>query len=80
MEETEKVEKWSLTITRALNGYVLEGTSDNSGLPCTEVIEDEDKDELKSHEALLWFIMDYFSFQGSKHALERLRVTRERRE
>jgi hypothetical protein len=78
MEEEEKDQKWQVTITRALNGYIIDGMSD-VGVPYTEVIEDEEMDELKSHEKLLWFIMDYFNFQGSKHDPERIRITREGR-
>jgi len=69
---------WSLTITRADNGYLLKGKSDNMGAPMTFVIEDDEQDELKSHEELLWEVMEYFSFQGSKHDKERIRVTREK--
>lgn len=79
MEEIEKQEEWSLKITLARNGYILEGTHDGSGLPFTEVIEDDDKDDLKSHEELLWLVMEYFNFQGSKHDRERLQVVREKR-
>jgi len=62
---------WSVTITRIDNGYTLCGTD-----TCA-VIEDDDNDELKSHEELLWRIIEYFNFQGSKHDAERIRVIRE---
>jgi len=63
---------WSVTITRIDNGYTLCGTD-----KCA-VIEDDDEDELRSHEELLWEIMEYFNFGGSKHDSERLRVVREK--
>jgi hypothetical protein len=71
-------EEWGLKITRESNGYVLKGRS-VEGTPITFVIEDDDRDELKSHEDLLWEIMNYFAFGGSKHDKERLKITRETR-
>ena len=62
---------WYLRIERKTNGYVLKG-SDN--FEC--VIEDTE-DELKSHEELLWQVMEYFSFGGDKYDKERLRIERE---
>jgi len=73
----QNYEEWTLSITKADNGYVLKGKSD-FGAPMTLVIEEDDKDELKASEALLWEIMEYFSFGGSKHDRERIRITREK--
>ena len=64
---------WKLTIIRTDNGYILRGTEINLVLEDTE-------DKLSSHEHLLWEVMDYFNFQGSKHDPERLRITREKNE
>jgi len=64
---------WSLKITRVDNGYTLTGNN-NEALPW--VIEDDVKDELKSHESLLWETMNYFNFGGSKHDKVRLQVRR----
>lgn len=63
---------WSVTITRIGNGYTLRGTDIN------DVIEDNENDELKSHEELLWAIMKHFNFGGSKHSPERIRIIREK--
>ncbi len=74
---------WKLEIDRAHNGYVVSyetESEDNSGpFIATEVIQDDEKDELRSHEELLWFITEFFGFIGSKHDDERLRVVREKR-
>lgn len=75
-EEINDIPKWQLKITHVDNGYLLEGINDN-GMPIQWVIEDNEADELASHESLLWNIMDYFSFGGCKHDPVRLRVTRE---
>ncbi len=75
-EEINGILKWELKITHVDNGYLLEGIGDN-GMPAQWVIEDNDADELVSHESLLWNIMDYFNFGGCKHDAVRLRVTRE---
>lgn len=70
--EESGLPNWSLHISRVENGYVL-ATNDT-----WEVIEDDDKDELKSGEELLWYVMEYFSFYGSKHDPERLKVIRQK--
>ena len=63
---------WLLKITKVDNGYLLCGNPDNS----LWVIEDSEKDELRSGENLLWEIMNYFNFGGSKHDKIRLKITR----
>lgn len=67
--------RWSLKITRTKNGYCLEG-SDNEAIS----IQERDEDELFHHQHLLWEVMEYFNFQGSKHDAERIRVVREKQE
>lgn len=74
----EEIPTYSLLIIREDNGYSLKGFSDESGLPMTFVIEDDPQDELKSGESLLWEVMNYFSFNGSKHDPVRLRIEREK--
>ncbi|OGM09224.1 hypothetical protein A2Z67_04775 [Candidatus Woesebacteria bacterium RBG_13_36_22] len=61
-----------LKINRARNGYVLE----RGGEPFSIVIEEDENDDLKEHEELLWEVMEYFDFQGTKHNKERLKVVR----
>ena len=75
----EKDWAFNLIITRESNGYALDGVSDTGGRTRT-VIEDDEVDELKSGESLLWAVMEYFNFQGSKHDAERIRVVREKQE
>ena len=70
---------FNLIITREGNGYVLDGVSDSGGRLRT-VIEDDEVDELKSGESLLWAVMEYFGFGGSKHDRERIMVVRKKQE
>lgn len=73
--EEETNFEWFLKITRVLNGYYLENQDKQAW-----VIEDDENDELKSGQNLLWGIMNQFSLDGSKHDAERLRVVREKQE
>ena len=65
---------WSLTITRTDNGYYLEGSDGE------KISIEEDEDALKEHEELLWQVMEFFNFQGSKHDPERLRIVRQKKD
>jgi predicted house-cleaning noncanonical NTP pyrophosphatase (MazG superfamily) len=72
---------WSIQITRGRNGYRLRWHEEleNGSLGWQEeYIQDDEMDGLKSGEELLWRIMDYFGFGGSKHDSVRLRVEREK--
>jgi hypothetical protein len=73
-----------LAIERTDNGYliVFEDTyvDEDQTYIRSEVIQDDDVDELKSGEALLWWIMDWFEFGGSKHDAERIRIVRVKRD
>lgn len=73
LKTDSKAEEWFVKIKKVNNGYILynsDGTED--------VVEEDERDELKVHEALLWKVMEAFNFQGSKHDPERLRVVREK--
>jgi hypothetical protein len=72
-EKKEKDSEWSLKITRISNGYLLEPISGSS-----IVVQDDEHDELKSHERLLWEVMEYFNFQGFKHDPERIFIVRKK--
>lgn len=65
--------QWQLTITRVSNGYLIEAPGEEP-----YVIQENENDELKEHEELLWHIMEYFNFGGTKHDPIRLRVKREK--
>lgn len=69
-----------LTIRRADNGYVLtwpdDPLEDGTLVSGCDVIEDAEGDELKSGEALLWWVIDYFGLFGSRYDKERLRAVR----
>lgn len=72
--------EWKLEITRVENGYVLWAPPEDEEHASREwVIEDDVIDELKSHENLLWDIMEFFNFGGSKHDLERIKIKREKK-
>lgn len=74
MTEEEKT-TWKLIIKKVSNGYILYG-SDGEVIVC----EEDNMDELMHHENMLWEVMEYFNFGGSKHDKERLRVIREQNE
>ena len=76
MEKDEKIEDWKLEIIKGNNGYVLTSSPEHLIM----VIEDDEEDELQSHEDLLWEIMNYFNFGGSKHDPERISITRIKKE
>jgi hypothetical protein len=71
-----------LTIKRVDNGYLVSGitVSNTTGesFYFEEVIEDGDTDTLTSHYKLLYTVMEYFNFGGSKHDPERIRIIREK--
>jgi hypothetical protein len=75
-----------LKIREVENGYVLkwedEDEDDDGNITWQEhrhVIQEDDDggDELVHHEQLLWFVMEFFGFGGSKHDPERLRIIRD---
>jgi len=76
-KKRDEQEEWSLKITRVGNGYELTGSGDSFNRAET-VIEDSETDELKSHEALLFEVMEYFNFGGSRHDKERIKIIREK--
>ena len=71
---------WDLKITSVNNGYTLEGTFGMDEEKSIDVIEEDEMDELVAGENLLWAVMDYFNFGGSKHDKERIRIIREKHE
>ena len=71
---------WSLEIERVDNGYLLTASDQEGDGPSTWVIEDDDEGgfvNLTSGENLLWEVMDFFNFGGSKHDKQRIRIVRE---
>jgi len=74
---------WKLKIASEENGYKLrwkDYLDDGSEVWREAYIVDDEADKLKSGEELLWGVMDHFSFGGSKHDAERLRIVREKRD
>ena len=79
---------FGMEIERVGNGYIVhtfegedgdvgfEGKDEDVG-PTTSVIRDDENDELKSTEELLWEVIEYFGKQGSRYDAERLRINRE---
>ena len=69
--------KWELRIRKAENGFILESDIDE-GLGVTEMLlEDDENDELKSGESLLWQVIEFFGLRTSRYAKEVLTITRE---
>jgi hypothetical protein len=74
-----KATDWACEITRVANGYVCKypHCDEDREYIETDVFSDDDDDELKSGEDLLWWIIDHFALGGSRHDAERLRIKRE---
>jgi len=71
--------QWWCFIARVGNGYFLKYNEEHeAGIKESRVIEDDDQDELKSHEELLYEVMEHFNFWGSKHDPERLFIIRKK--
>ncbi len=66
--------RWALTIEAVQNGYHLKGTD------LDIVIEKNEEDPLKGDEVLLFEVMEYFNFGGSRHDAQRIHIIREKRE
>jgi hypothetical protein len=73
--------QWQMTIDRTDNGYVLtfptEVSSNGHSFLKRIVVEDNHDDDLASHEDLLYQVMEYFMFLGSKKKATRLIVVRQ---
>ena len=72
MNEEEKI-CWWVKVSRINNGYILDYSD---GLP--DVAEDDDNDDLSSHQKMLWKLQEFFSFTGSKHDPDRIIITRKK--
>ena len=68
---------WKLIIERTDNGYILI-IPENEEEPERKLVIEDAQDLLKAHENLLWEVMEYFAFGGSKHDKERIRIIREK--
>lgn len=77
-KERDTLHENSLIITMTDNGYLVEGISPDYGTPISFVREEDEEDELKHHEKLLWDVIEYFGFGGSKHDKERLQIVRKK--
>ena len=71
---------YNINVEKVQNGYLLswkeEYNDTGKEFTVSEVIQDDDADELKSGEELLWRLMEYFGLRGSKHDSERLSIER----
>jgi hypothetical protein len=75
-----KTTDWAVEITRVRNGYVCTYPDSNAYDETrfeTQIFSDDDADELKSGEDLLWWIIAHFALSGSRYDTERLTITRE---
>jgi len=64
--------EWSLKITKADNGFILEAISYNpedkiKKADVEYVIEEDNQDELKLYQRLIWEVLEYFGAPSSKH-------------
>ena len=71
-EDAGERSEWSLKIIRTDNGYYLKGSGGTK-----IVIEENADDDLYEHEQLLFYVREFFNFQGSKHDPERIMILRQ---
>ena len=68
---------WSINITKADNGFVLEYYCEETETNRQIAVEDPaDGDETITTQKMLWEIMEHFSLFGSKHDKVRVKVVR----
>jgi len=73
------LDDFGIEIKNVSNGYTLRFPHPETGeIWVEEVIEEDEHDPLAAPEKLLWRLMEYFTFGGTKHDKERLRVVREK--
>ena len=71
------IKEWSLKITKASNGYILQPMGDDHEEEGMMVYEEDDLDEFGELEAMLkvlYGVIEHFGVYGSKHDAKRLRV------
>lgn len=71
---------WSITIDKTETGYILDTPESTDELGKRWVREEDEQDELKAIEAVLWDVLQYFGHYGSKHDAERIRIIRQKSE
>ena len=74
------MEGWRITIEKVESGYILDVPESNDELGKKWVRGEDEQDELKAIEAVLWDVLGYFGHSGSKHDAERIRIVREKHE
>ncbi len=68
----------SLRIERVDNGYqLIDNEYDEGEFTRRWVIQEDDEDDLRAAETLLWEILEWAGAGGSKHDKERLRIVRQ---
>ena len=74
------MEGWRITIEKVESGYILDVPEPDDELGKKWVRGEDEQDELKAIEAVLWDVLGYFGHSGSKHDAERIRIVREKHE
>ena len=72
----EDKEAWELNIRSEPSCYVLRGNID--GVNQTWTIEEDENDDLKMQERLLWEVIDFFNMRGTRYDKERITIVRKR--
>ena len=70
-------EEWKLEIRKADNGYILTGKFGDSDM-VSEMLIEEDDDELSAIEDVLWGVLDYFGCVGNKWDEEKIGIIRQK--
>lgn len=69
---------WEMKISKVQNGYILETTTNDennaNGVTIEKMVIQERNEEIDANVELLYTIMEYFGFSGSKHDKERIYI------
>jgi len=73
LKDKKKKSEWGITIVSTSNGYAIRDLEEDKVIAVIEEKGGLDPD-IESTQSLLWFVMEYFNIQGSKHDKERVVV------
>jgi len=59
--------KWSITIEKVDNGYIVQPHDEESNINVFEIKEDDLKSEMKTMQDVLYHLKEYFAVYNDKH-------------
>jgi len=82
-EFEEEREVFGVEIRRVENGFIVKALMENREMVFEDSMEEmmgTEDEPLNAIESVLWFIIEYFGYGGSKYSRERLMIIRKRGE